>query len=345
MMATVKMRDVAAYAGVSVSTVSKILSGSAASKQIPEHTIERVRRTASQLGYIPNAIARNLRTQRTREIGVVLGQETYPQAAALTLDGAFLLGLMDAVVTHHLPGVVVYPREKSSTIANISHYLDGRIEGLLVRSSTQHQEEQLLNLLARSPLPVVAIWTQDVPDTVGYVDVDHRAGAYQAVQYLLELGHRHIAYVEPSPVFKHPHFFVRYQGYQQALSDAQITFRPEWHVIGVEREKIETVLQLPEPVTAIFTPNDITAGEVAKILSALHLRIPEHISLVGFDDIANAHLIAGGLTTIHQPIQEISMQAVSNLTALIGGATVAESRTVLSTSLVIRNSCAPPATR
>lgn len=341
-MAVVRMRDVAAHAGVSVSTVSKILSGSAASDVIPARTIERVRRSASQLGYIPNVIAQNLRTQRTREIGIVLGQETYPEDAALTLDGAFLLGLMDAIAVHHLPGIVVYAREKTSTIANVARYLDGRIEGLLVRSSTPHQEEHLLSLLAQSLLPVVAIWTQAVPETVGYVDVDHRAGAYQAVQHLLELGHRHIAYVEPFPVFKHPHFLARYQGYEQALRDAQIAVRPEWHVIGVEQEKIETLLHLPEAVTAIFTPNDVIAGEVATILYALHGRIPADISLVGFDDIANSHLIAGGLTTVHQPIQEISMQAVRNLTALIAGAPAADSRTILPTSLIIRNSCAPP---
>ncbi|GHO83478.1 LacI family DNA-binding transcriptional regulator [Dictyobacter formicarum] len=344
-MAIVKMRDVAAHAGVSISTVSKILSGSAAAHQIPAHTIERVRRSASQLGYIPNAVARNLRTQRTREIGIVLGQETYPEAAALTLDGAFLIGLMEAVATCHLPGMVVYPRERSSSIADVARYLDGRIEGLLVRSSTPHHEELLLSLFARSPLPVVAVWTQEVPDTVGFVDVDHRAGAYQAVRHLLDLGHRRIAYVESSPVFEHPHFLARYQGYEQALREAQVTFQPEWHVIGVEQEKIERLLQLPDAVTAIFTPNDVTAGAVATILHTLHRRIPGDISLVGFDDIANADLIAGGLTTVHQPIQEISMQAVRNLIALIGGTPVVECRAVLSTSLIIRNSSAPPATR
>ncbi len=187
-MVVVKMRDVATHAGVSVSTVSKILSGSAASSQIPLRTIERVRRSALQLGYIPNAVARSLRTQRTREIGIVLGMETYPEAAALTLDGTFLLGLINAAAVCHLPGLVVYPREENSVISDVSRYLDGRIEGLLVRSSTPHQEEQLLSLLAESPLPVVAIWTQEVPDVVGYVDVDHRAGSYQAVQYLLKLG-------------------------------------------------------------------------------------------------------------------------------------------------------------
>ncbi len=341
-MTVVKMRDVAAHAGVSVSTVSKILSGSAASSQIPAHTIERVRLSASKLGYIPNAVARSLRTQRTREIGVVLGMETYPEPAALTLDGAFLLGLIDAATACHLPGVVVYPREANGVIANISRYLDGRIDGLLVRSSTPHQEEQLLRLLAESPLPVVAIWTQDVPATIGYVDVDHFAGASQAVQYLLDLGHRRIAYVEPAPVFEHPHFLARYRGYQQALLDEQIQPRPEWHIIGVEREKIEALLNAPEPITAIFTPNDVTAGEVAALLYSMRLHIPTDISLVGFDDIANAHLIAGGLTTVHQPIQEISMQAMRNLTALIAGGAAEESRTVLAPRLVIRNSCAPP---
>lgn len=341
-MAVVKMRDVAAHAGVSVSTVSKILSGSAASNQIPVHTIERVRLSASQLGYIPNAIARNLRTQRTREIGIVLGMETYPEPAALTLDGAFLLGLIDAATVCHLPGVVVYPREENSVIADISRYLDGRIEGLLVRSSTPHQEEQLLRLLGISPLPVVAIWTQNVPATVGYVDVDHFAGASQAIKYLLELGHRRIAYVEPAPMFEHPHFMARYRGYQQTLLDEGIQPRPEWHVVGIEREKIRALLRLPEPITAIFTPNDITAGEVATVLQSMHLRIPADVSLVGFDDIANAHLIAGGLTTVHQPIQEISVQAMQNLTALIAGGPVDESRTIFATSLAIRNSCASP---
>ncbi len=342
-MASVKMRDVAAHAGVSVSTVSKILSGSAASSQIPSHTIERVRQIAAQLGYIPNAVARNLRTQRTREIGIVLGKENYPEAAALTLDGAFLLGLVNAATACHLPGVVVYPREENRTIADVSRYLDGRIDGLLVRASTPHQEEQLLRLLAESPLPVVAIWSQDVPETIGYVDVNHRAGAYQAVHYLLELGHRRIGYVESIPVFEHPHFLARYQGYLQALTDAQIVPLPEWHIIGITQEKISALLHAPEPITAIFTPNDITAAEVATILHTLEVRIPTDVSLVGFDDIANAHLIAGGLTTIHQPIQEIATQAVRNLTALIAGTPVEHCRTLLPTHLVVRHSCAPPA--
>src|SRR6185437_4011517 len=219
---------------------------------------------------------------------------------------------------------------------DVSRYLDGRIEGLLVRASTPHQEEELLRHLASSPLPVVAIWSQDVPETIGYVDIDHRAGAYQAVQHLLELGHRRIAYVESAPVFKHPHFLARYRGYCQALLDAQIVPRPEWHIIGVEQRKLAALPQLPEPVTAIFTPNDVTAGAVATILHTLNMRIPDEMSIVGFDDIANAPLIAGGLTTIHQPIQEMSIQAVRNLNALIGGTAVARCRTILSASLVVR---------
>jgi LacI family transcriptional regulator len=341
LMAVVKMRDVALRAGVSVSTVSKVLSGSAAVSEITTRTIERVRQAAAELGYVPNGVARSLRTRRTHEIGVVMGMETYPEPAAFTLDGTFLLGLMNAASACHLQGVVVYPREEDHIITDISRYLDGRIEGLLVRASTPHQEEQLLRLLGASPLPTVAIWSQDVPETVGYVDIDHHAGAYDAIRYLLELGHRRIAYVEPSPVFAHPHFLARYQGYRQALIDAQISPRPEWYVIGTTQEQINALLNLPEPVTAIFTPNDITAGEVAKELQALNKRIPADVSLVGFDDIASAHLIAGGLTTIHQPIQEISIQAVRNLTALIGGVPATECRTILPTQLIIRNSASP----
>jgi len=339
------MRDVAIHAGVSTSTVSKVLSGGSASREIPQATIERVRQVAADLGYIPNAVARNLRTQRTREIGVVLGMETYPEPAALTLDGSFLLSLINAASACHLPGVIVYPREEQTVISDISRYLDGRIEGLLVRASTPHQEEQLLRRLASAPLPVVAIWSQDVPETIGYVDVDHGAGAYQAVRHLLELGHRRIAYVEPAPVFAHPHFIARYQGYCQALLDAQLVPRPAWHLIGAQREQLAALLSLPEPVTAVFTPNDITAGQVATIFHSLNIRVPDDISLVGFDDIVNAPFIAGGLTTVHQPIEEMSVQAVRNLNALIGGAPVAQCRTILSPHLVVRNSSAPPERR
>jgi LacI family transcriptional regulator len=344
-MVAVKMRDVALYAGVSISTVSKVLSESAASREIPGATIERVRQAAADLGYIPNVVARSLRAQRTREIGLVLGMETYPEPAALTLDGTFLLSLINAASACHLPGVVIYPREEQRTISDVSRYLDGRIEGLLVRASTPHQEAQLLRHLASSPLPVVVIWSQNVPETIGYVDIDHQAGAYQAVRHLLDLGHRCIAYVEPAPVFAHPHFHARYQGYCQALQDAQIIPQSAWHLVGTEQEKLVALLRLPEPVTAVFTPNDITAGIVATTLHELHIHIPSDISLVGFDDIVNAPLIAGGLTTVHQPIQDMSIQAVRNLNALIGGAPATECRTILPTSLVVRNSSAPPGRR
>ncbi len=341
-MAAVKMRDVASHAGVSVSTVSKVLSGKATASRFPPQTIERIHQAALHLGYIPNAVARNLRVQRTHEIGIVLGMETYPDAASLTLDGAFLLSLINIVGSSHLPGVVIYPREQNSTISDISRYLDGRIDGLLVRASTPHQEEQLLSLLAHSSLPVVAIWSQNVPETIGYIDIDHRAGAYQAVHYLITLGHQRIAYIEPEPVFAHPHFIARHEGYLQALRDAQITPQPEWHVIGAKAEQLAPLLRLPEPITAAFTPNDITAGEVATTFQSLQIRIPTDISLIGFDDIASANLIAGGLTTIHHPLQEMAVHAVKNLTALIAGAPVAHCRTLLPTHLVLRESCAPP---
>lgn len=344
-MVSVKMRDVALRAGVSISTVSKVLSGNLAAREIPLPTIERVRQAAADLGYIPNAVARNLRTRRTHEIGLVLGMETYPEPAAFTLDGTFLLSLIDAASASQLPGVVVYPRGDQKTILDVSRYLDGRIEGLLVRTSTPYLEEQLLRRLALSPLPIVAIWSRDVPENVGYVDIDNYTGAYQAVQHLLELGHRCIAYVEPAPAFEHPHFLARSQGYRQALLDAQISPQPAWHVVGTEQEQLTTLLQLPEHVTAIFTPNDVTAGVVATILHTLQIPIPARISIVGFDDIVSAPLIAGGLTTVHLPMREMGIQAVRNLNALIGGAPVAECRTILPTSLVVRNSSAPPERR
>lgn len=341
----VTIRDVAAVAGVSISTVSKALNGRSAEYQVNARTVTRVQAAAEQLSYVPNNIARTLRVQRTGQIGAVLNDLYRPDAAQtdnavlLTLDGAMLTGLKMAAQAYRLQGVVLYPNADETMLADPRRYLDGRIDGLLVRSSLR-SDEALLRCLTPLRLPLVLMWRQSAPDHAGYADVDHRGGAFLAVQHLLELGHRRITYLGPDLGDDVTHFDLRYQGYGDALRAAGLQSRPEWHVR--DAAGMLELLRGAEPVTAVFAVSDRRAAELATELDTVGVRIPDDLSLVGFDNVVNADLIAGGLTTVYHPIQEMATQAVQHLLALIEGAPAEECRSVTPTRLVIRRSTAPP---
>src|SRR5256885_1295902 len=131
-MASVTLRDVAVAAGVSVATVSKVVSGRHVDARIPPVTVERVRSFVQQLGYVPNHAARSLRARRTGQVGLVLNTLYGPDLSPmLTFDGGLLLGLSMAAQELDLPAVVIYPSPNSKAIADPDRYLDGRIDGLL----------------------------------------------------------------------------------------------------------------------------------------------------------------------------------------------------------------------
>ena len=338
-MARATLRDVAAAAGVSVFTASKVLSGQSTDARISPATVEQVRIVALELGYVPNQTARSLRAKRTGQVGIVLSfLDAQSPSLLLSLDGAFLAGLSIAARECQLPAVVIYPQTDSTDLPNPALYLDGRIDGLLIRCDTA-QEARLLSLIDPARLPLVAVWWQKVPDGVGFVDADHQGGAYRAVRHLLDLGHRRIAFLGPHEQEAPPHYLSRFAGYQEALRDAGITAHPSWYLHDVQQAV--PLVRAPEPITAMFAVTDLHAAELAGAFATSGIQIPGDVSLVGFDDMVGADLIAGGLTTVRQPILEMAIQAVRNLLALIEGAEVEECRTVMPTPLVVRHSTAP----
>ncbi|HWE62564.1 MAG TPA: LacI family DNA-binding transcriptional regulator [Chloroflexota bacterium] len=339
-MAKVVLRDVAAAAGVSVATVSKVVSERYGNARIPPATVARVRAVVEELGYVPNHAARSLRAQRTGQIGLVLNTLYGPDLSAmLTFDGGLLLGLSMAAQEFDLPALVIYPHPNSKAIAEPARYLDGRIDGLLVRC-VMRSEERLLHLVDPARLPLVAIWRQDVPPTVGYADVDHYGGARLAVQHLLELGHRRIAYHGPDLSADNPHLAIRYHGYLDTLRDAGISVPPTWHVRSTA--SLFALLEGADAVTAVFAAYDQRAAELTADLAQRGIRVPADLSIVSFDDMTNAGLLVGGLTTVHQPIQEMAIEAVRNLLALIDGAPAEQCRSLIPTRLIVRNSTAAP---
>jgi LacI family transcriptional regulator len=341
-MNTIKMRDVATAAGVSIPTVSQVLNGNGAEIQLSTSTIKRVEQIARDLGYVHNAVARNLRAQRTGQIGVILSgfqDKGIPPEVRLSLEGAFLLGLTEAARKHGVPGVVIYPTDPTQPLDS-KRFLDRRVDGLIVQNDPWGVN--LLRDLDPERVPTVGVWTQEVRDGAGYADVDHVGGVVQAVGHLVELGHRRIALLGPplEKVSSNENFRRRYEGYWQALKEAGIKVEPNWHV-GEPHEVLD-LMNAPEPITAVFAVNDRRAISLVRAVTEAGLRVPQDLSIVGFDNAIGTDLVAGGLTTVNNPALEVSAAALENLMALIEGTNYAHCRTVVPTKLVIRNSTAKP---
>ncbi len=341
-----RIKDVAAAAGVSTATASKVLTGQGAQYQVNAQTMKRVERVARELGYVPNAAARQLRMQRTGQIGVVLDEVTAATdvfnlefsalrlsaqvAVRRTFDAAIMAGLSGAARRLNLAAFVVYPQDAGQLEA--AHFMDGRIDGLLV-SCDPLRGHDLIRRIDPKRLPLVALWTQNVPDGVGFADADQRGGGQLATAHLLELGHRRIAFYGSGLGGGVEHFELRHQGYLDTLSAAGIN--ASFH--AKDSLEVLRLLQSNDPITAIFAETDMEAAALARDLHSANLRIPEDVSLVGFDNVFGADFIAGGLTTVYHPAEEMAEVGLKHLLDLIAGSNFETLRSLVPTQMLIRN--------
>lgn len=344
------IKDVALAAGVSTSTVSKVLSSRGYSASAA--TVEKVHRAAKKLDYVPDSNARNLRNQRSGQIGIVLNeldasgpsmalrigglQLSSVEITQISFDGAILAGLTSAIRRHKQDSYSIYPQPHDPATEDISKYLDRRVEGLIVRTDPR-QRNRIIHEVSARTVPMIALWSNDVPPGVGYSDIDHLGGAVLAVEHLLSLGHRRIAYFGDGITSGNHHFATRHRGYLETMQQAGAENLEQISSVSSASQLTE-LMKGSNPVTAVFAPTDLQAGLLAQDLSKLGVRIPQDISMVGFDDIFGSDFIAGGLTTIYHPVREMAELAVDNLMALIRGEPIAKCRTVLPTRLVVRAS-------
>ena len=250
----------------------------------------------------------------------------------ISFDGAVLAGLTGAIRRHKQGSFVIYPQPTNPNDDDMTRYMDRKVEGFVIRTDPR-TPNRLLNELDPSRIPMVALWTQDVAPGVGYSDIDHVGGAKLAVRHLLELGHDNIAYFGDGVGSGNTHFALRHTGYLEVLKNAGKS------AIAVsDAVQLRGLMKGKNAITAVFAPTDLQAAVLAQDLVNLGVRIPEDISLVGFDDIFGSDFIAGGLTTVYHPVREMAEMAVDNLMALIRGETVAKCRSIISTRLIVRAS-------
>jgi LacI family transcriptional regulator len=332
----VTMKDVAQRAGVSVSTVSHVINET---RFVSDELRERVLRAMRELNYQPDAVARSLRTKKTHVVALVIPDITnpyYPQVARGVQDVA---EESDYVVilcnTDRLLG-----REVRFLEALRRQRVDGLIlnpSGVTSRDLREFQETQI---------PVVLIGSQIDHPEFDVVMIDNVQGAYDAVKYLIGLGHHHIGLIGGSRATSSGE--QRSQGYIRALThhglpidESLITEGPFTHEGGYESMK--RLLTLQSPPTAVFASSDVMAIGALMGTQEAGLQVPDDLSLVGFDDIAEASITTPKLTTIAQPNYQTGEVAARLLFEHIEAASPPpRQKVVLDHKLVIRGSTAPP---
>jgi DNA-binding LacI/PurR family transcriptional regulator len=301
----VTLQMVAERVGLTKGTCSAVLNKSAASRSVPLHTQERILAAARELNYKPSFYARNLRVKRTYMIGVV-AEEIGDFYGAAVISGIerylrrknfFYL----TVAHHHDPKL----------LETYSHILmDRGVEGIItVDTSIYHP----------LPLPTVAIAGHRPVDGVTNVVLDHRRGARLALNHLAELGHREIAFMKGSRLSSDSE--DRWEAIREIAEELGIPMPMELR-IQLEGDDPTPQLGYPfakkllarnRPFTALFAYNDISAIGSIRAFQEAGLRVPEDISVVGFDDIQLAVHINPSLTTVRQPLQKMGAIAARTL--------------------------------
>ena len=308
----VTIKDIARKVGVSATTVSRALNDK---PDIATETKAHIRELAREMGYVPSAIARSLVTQRTRTIGL----------AVRTIS--------DLWAAEIVPAIEDVARGAGYEVFLSSHYADPELERRVVETFRNRQVEGVIVISSMVGSEYPALQTEwDVPIVLisplletahrYVVQMDDRGGAREATIHLLELGHRRIGYVGV------PTWVVcgqrRLEGYRQALQAYDAPCDPILVVLGDAHEGgglegMRFLMSLPDPPTAVFCFNDLTAIGALRGARSMGLRVPQDVSLVGFDDVPLAQYIDPPLTTVRQDMYSIGRQASHMLLDLIAG--------------------------
>lgn len=336
----VTITDVAREAGVSVATVSKVINGR---DGIAAATATHVQDVVARLGYESSLVARGMRSRRTDAVGVLVAEFEPFSTEILKGVGSALADTGYALLayTGGASARTVRPGWERRYLSRLSGTL---IDGAVLVTPTVVEPD--------AGVPVVAVDPHAGPGGMPSVDSDNLAGAMLAVQHLLHLGHRRIGFLGGRRDLESS--ALREAGYVQALLDAGVTPDPAlMHVAEYRREAAfdatAAMLALPEPPTAVFAANDVSAMGILDAAARLGVRVPDALSVVGFDDIPESASTTPPLTTVRQEIQQLGAVAVRLLLGLLDGP--ADARGVgaatherLPTSLVVRGSTARPPT-
>jgi LacI family transcriptional regulator len=324
----VTIRDVAARAGVSVATVSKVINNRYG---VASGTSARVQAVIEELGYEASLVAQSLRNHRTNVIGILVA-DLEPFSTEL------LKGAADAIRGSGFELVIYSAGGHSGDRVGWERRYLSRLSGTLIDGAVL-VTPTVVDVNYGSP--IVAIDPHTGQSGLPTVDSDNLRGAQLATAHLLGLGHRRIGMLTGRPDLESAQ--LRERGYREALQAAGASVDESLIRCGdydpeVSLEQARLLLSMPHPPTAVFAANDMSAIATIEVATELGRRVPADLSVVGFDNIPESALCAPPLTTVEQPIRKMGERSIELLLALIRGEQLQATHITLATNLVIRQS-------
>lgn len=324
------IEDVARLASVGVGTASRALNNK---PEISAATRQRVLEAATVLGFRPNVAAQSLRNHRTWSIGVIVPYFTQP----------FFVDILRGIgrtLSDSPYSMIVYSVERAEERHRYlgEMRLAGRVDGVIVVSLVPTSEEVARFTASKLPLILVDAYA----DGIVSISVDHQDAVYHIVSHLFRLGHTRIAFIDrPDDPSKATHYTTRHKGYTLAMREHNLMLPPEYQTISEYRrvggfQAALTLLDLPEPPTAIVAASDLQAIGAIEAAKTRGLSVPADLAIVGYNDAELATF--AGLTTMRLPTQDMGRQAVNRLLSMLDGHSDAMEHIIVSGELVIRQS-------
>ncbi|QGQ95214.1 LacI family transcriptional regulator [Paenibacillus psychroresistens] len=327
------IKDVAKKAGVSISTVSRVINGM---DRVSKSTTKKVQLAVETLNFYPDHVARAMINKKTQTIGLIVPQlsnEYWALMSEVIQNQLWLNGYTTLISSTD--------NETDKENAYLKMYIERRVDGIIYCAPSQHLsgDQQQMDMLKRSGVPIVTL----DPSVVGIscVTGDHLLGSFNAVEHLIQLGHRNIAYIG-GPVVS----IEREFGYRKAMMMHRLNLN-EALILTVNGQTpkegyraLQQLLASGEKFDALFCGNDMLAFGAIKALEEANIRVPEDVAVVGYDDIQSASLFKPTLTTVRQPISDIGKELIGLLLQCmdqeVGNRT--PRKIVVPTELIVRES-------
>ncbi|MEV1157872.1 LacI family DNA-binding transcriptional regulator [Micromonospora chokoriensis] len=327
----VNLKDIAQRAGVSLATVSNVVNGY---RPVGERTRQRVQQAIDELGYSPNLGARHLRRGRTGLIALAIPELNNPYFAELAE-----IAISEAAALGYTLVMENTAADRKAELALLDgtrrHIIDG-----LILSPVRIGREEVLARTADTPLVLIGEGVSDVP--YDHIAIDNVAASHAAIQHLVAIGRRRIAFIGATPGGDRQSAHLRVRGYREALVAAGLPYRPRL-VARTDafgrldgKRAMRDLLALGDPPDAVFGYNDLVAIGALRTLAEAGLRVPEDVAVVGIDDIEEGCFGTPTLTTIAPDKREIGRLAVRRLVARIEGTAVAAPLTVQTPFRLVR---------
>src|SRR5450432_3024111 len=331
--AKVTLKTIALHLSLTPGTVSAALNNSPAARSIPEHTKKRILAAAKELNYRPNYFARSLRLQRTYTIGVI-AEEIGDAYGALVISG-----IEEYLRKHNFFFLTVIHRHDQKLLQTYAQMLLARgVEGFITTDTS---------IKEKLPLPTVAVAGHEMVEGVTNITLDHHLAAKLALSHLSKLGHKEIAFLKGSVLSSDA--ADRWNAICDVAREMGLEIHPELTVqinstdstprLGYPFAK--QLLERKKPFTALLAYNDISAIGAIWAFHEAGLRVPEDVSVVGFDDIPSAGFNSPGLTTVRQPLQRMGQIAAKTVIDQIEGNEEYVAEIAIEPEFVVRASTGP----